>query len=330
VSRAVLTAAVNMASVLTPLQITALSGLLQNQGITDAALTAAINSYVATPVIAPLISTVAVGSTGNILPTGTLTQLKRLAANACPALSDSIPTANASSYPAEFITTLLNNTADKYLGNGDVSKFAQALSVATSYCGLTNQVINSAVNSQTYLGNTFTNTNNMMSGGITAVNPCTAIWAGDLAKLGGLINLRNLDELGSPVALIKQLALIGGVTPQLALTFESAGVSKEAVVNLTSPNLTVTDADQRAMYIAMTRVTGDSLAQVLTILGVTTANITTMADLLNPVKIFPNSFQTLAVTGVNKISQNIYINATGTVNPQLEQALPQVVRTALV
>jgi hypothetical protein len=102
------------------------------------------------------------------------------------------------------------------------------------------------------------------------------------------------------------------------------------VVNLTSPNLTVTDADQRAMYIAMTRVTGDALTQVLTILGVTTANITTMADLLNPVKIFPNSFQTLAVTGVNKISQNIYINATGTVNPQLEQALPQVVRTALV
>lgn len=319
-----------MASVLTPLQITALSGLLQNQGITDAALTTAITAYTAAPVIAPLITTVTVGSTGNILSTGTLTQLKQLAANNCPALSDSIPSANASSYPAEFITTLLNNTADKYLGNGDVSKFAQALSTATGYCGLTNQVINSAVNSQTYLGNTFTNTDNMISGGITAVNPCTAIWAGDLANLGGLINLRNLDELGSPAALVKQLALIGGITPQLALTFESAGVSKEAVVNLTSPQLTVTDADQRAIYTAMTRVTGDSLAQVLTILGVTTANITTMADLLNPVKIFPNSFQTLAVTGTNKISQNIYLNSTGTVNPQLEQALPQVVRTALV
>lgn len=328
--RAVPTAVINMASVLTPLQITALSGLLQNQGITDAALTTAINSYVATPVIAPLITTVTVGATGNILTTGTLTQLKRLAANTCPALSDSIPTANASSYPAEFITTLLNTTADKYLGNGDVSKFAQALSVATSYCGLTNQVINSAVNSQTYLGNTFTNTDNMMSGGITAVNPCTAIWASDLVALGGLINLRNLDELGSPVALVKQLALIGGVTPQLALAFESAGVSKEAVVNLTSPELTVTDADQRAMYMAMTKITGSTLTQILTILGVTTANITTMADLLNPVKIFPNSFQTLAVTGVNKTSQNIYLNSTGSVNPQLAQALPQVVRTAIV
>jgi hypothetical protein len=319
-----------MASVLTPLQITALSGLLQNQGITDAALTTAVNSYVAAPLIAPLISTVAVGATGNILPTGTLTQLKQLAANACPALSDSIPQANAASYPTEFITTLLNTTADKYLGNGDVSKFAQALSVATSYCGLTNQVINSAVNSQTYLGNTFTNTDNMISGGITAVNPCTAVWAGDLAKLGGLINLRNLDQLGSPVALVKQLALIGGITPQLALTLDSAGVSKEAVVNLASPDLTVTDADQRAMYIAMTQITGSALTQILTLLGVTTANIATMADLLNPVKIFPNSFQTLAVTGVNKTSQNIYLNSTGSINPQLEQVLPQVARTAIV
>jgi hypothetical protein len=312
------------------LQITALSGLLQNQGITDAALTTAVNSYVAAPLIAPLISTVAVGATGNILSTGTLTQLKQLAANACPALSDSIPQANASSYPAEFITTLLNTTADKYLGNGDVSKFAQALSVATSYCGLTNQVINSAVNSQTYLGNTFTNTNNMMSGGITAVNPCTAVWAGDLANLGGLINLQNLDQLGSPVALVKQLALIGGITPQLALTLDSAGVSKEAVVNLASPDLTVTDADQRAMYVAMTQITGSALAQILTLLGVTTANIATMADLLNPVKIFPNSFQTLAVTGVNKTSQNIYLNSTGSVNPRKEQALPKVESTAIV
>lgn len=318
-----------MASVLTPLQITALSGLLQNQGINDATLSAAVTTYTSSNVIAPLITTLTVGSTGNILAANTVSTLKTLAANTCPALSDSIPSANASSYPTELLTTVLTNTANKYLGNGDVSKFSQALSIATGYCTLTNQVINSAVNSQTYLGNTFTNTNNMISGGITAVNPCTALWSTDLANLGGLINLNNLDELGSPVALIKQLGSIGGVTPQIALTFESYGVSKEAIVNLTSPDLKVTDADQRAMYTAMTYITGSVLAQVLSVLGVTTANINTMADLLNPYKLFPNSFRTLAVTGINKISQNIYIDSAGTINPALEQALPNVVRNSL-
>lgn len=318
-----------MSSVLTPLQITAVSGLLQNQGIADTTLTAAVNTYTSSNVIAPLITTITVGSTGNILSANTVVSIKRLAANSCPALGDSVPQADAGNYPAELLTTILTTTADKYLGNGDVSKFSQALSVATGYCSVTNQVINSAVNSQTYLGNTFTNTNNMISGGITAVNPCTALWGEDLAKLGGLINLANLDELGSPVGLVKQLAALGGITPQIALTFESYGVSKEAVVNLTSPELKVTDADQRAMYTAMTYITGTALAQVLSIFGVTTSSINTMADLLNPVKIFPNSFQTLAVTGNNKTSENIYINSTGTVNPKLEQVLPQVVRTAL-
>lgn len=319
-----------MSSVLTPLQLTALAGLLQNQGISDTTLANAISTYTSSNVIAPLITTITVGSTGNILTANTLVTLTKLAANNCPALSDSIPSANDGSYPNELLTTLLTNTASVELGSGDVSKFSQALSVATSYCYMTNQVINSAVNSQTYLGNTFTNTNNMISGGITAVNPCTALWASDLSKLGGLFNLKNLDELGSPLALVKQLAALGGITPQLALTFETYGVTKETVVSLTMSSLTVTDADQRAMYNAMTNITGNALTQILTIFGVTTPNINTMADLLNPYKLFPDSFQTLAVTGTDKVSQNIYLNATGTINPTLEQALPQVARTALV
>ena len=46
------------------------------------------------------------------------------------------------------------------------------------------------------------------------------------------------------------------------------------------------EAQQKAMYNAMTQITGDALTQILQILGVTTTGITTMADLLNPVKIF--------------------------------------------
>ena len=317
-------------SVLTPLQLTATAGLLQNQGLSDVNLSSAVTTYINSSLIAPLANTVAVGSTGNILSSNTISQVITLAANTCPALSDSIPVANAGSYPTEFMTTLLTNTADKYLGNGDLSKFAQAVSVAEGYSGITNQIINSALNSQTYLANTFTTTNDMISGDITSVNLCTTQWASDLKNLGGLINLSQLDELGTPLALVKQLASLGGIIPELSTAFTTYGVPDSVVVNLTSPTLTAKTADQKAMYTAMTHITGDALAQILQILGVTTANINTMADLLNPYKIFPNSFQTLTVTGTDNVSQNIYINSSGTVNGTLAQVLPPIALTQMV
>jgi hypothetical protein len=78
------------------------------------------------------------------------------------------------------------------------------------------------------------------------------------------------------------------------------------------------------MYTAMTKITGTSLTEILQILGVTTANINTMADLLNPYKIFPTSFQTLTFTGINGVKQNIYITPTGTVNSTAQQYLPTI------
>ena len=134
-----------------------------------------------------------------------------------------------------------------------------------------------------------------------------------------LINLKNLNNLGSPLALVQQIYSITGTIPVVSLAFTAAGVPQSVVLNLTNPAVTVTDSAQALMYHAMTQITGDTLTQVLTLLGVTTANINTMADLLNPYKIFPNSFQSLTVTGVNGVSQNIYLDSAGTVNSTIQQ-----------
>ena len=307
-------------SLLTPLQITATANLLQNQGLgVNAAFTTAVNSYSALPFIGPLISTIAASST---LTAGNKAALYTLGSSSCPALGDSVPTAGLTNFPSVLMGNLLTTTAATYMGNGDLTKFVQGFSSIQGYSGLTNIFVNSAVNSQNYLGNTFTNTNNMISGDITSVNLCTAVWAGDLTNLGVLINLNNLDELGTPLALVKQLASVGGIVPAIALSFSALGVSLDTVINLNDPTVTASDADQKAMYTAMTQISGDLLAQVLRLLGVRTANINTMADLLNPYKIFPNSFQSLTVTNKNGVSEKIYTNASGTVNSNLAQTLP--------
>jgi hypothetical protein len=52
-----------------------------------------------------------------------------------------------------------------------------------------------------------------------------------------------------------------------------------------------------------------------------------MADLLNPVKMFPTSFQSLTVTTKNGI-RGVYTNSSGSVNTTLIQSLPAYVITS--
>ena len=321
-----------MASVLTPFQITATANLLYNQGLSvNAVFVSNIETYENLPYVSALKQAITTSISAN-LSANSLSQLYTLGTNTCPALSDSIPSTSTTQPANTLFTTLLLQTANSYISSSagkDVTVFCQGFSALSGYNGVTNNFINSAVNSQTYLGGIFPGNNSLVSGGITDVNTCTALWGSDLQALGGLINLSNLAELGTPLALIKQLASIGGITPDLSIAFANAGVSQATVLKFISPNPTATDVDQKAMYNAMTQITGTLLTQVLTLLGVTTPNINTMADLLNPYKIFPNSFQSLTVTGVNGVTQNIYIDAAGTVNATVKQFLPKVALNTL-
>jgi hypothetical protein len=321
-----------MASVLTPFQITATANLLYNQGIsTNAIFLTNIATYENLPYVSALREAITTSTTAN-LAANSLSQLYTLGTNTCPALSDSIPSSSTVQPTKELFTTLLAEIANSYISSStgkDVSVFCQGFSALAGYNGVTNNFINSAVNSQTYLGGIFPGNNSLVSGGITDVNVCTELWGSDLRALGGLINLSNLAELGTPLALIKQIAAIGGITPELSIAFANEGVSQDTVVKFISAKATATDSEQKAMYNAMTQITGTVLTQVLTLLGVTTPNINTMADLLNPYKIFPNSFQSLTVTGVNGVTQNIYIDSAGTVNATVKQFLPRVALNTL-
>jgi len=313
-------------SILTALQLDAAAGLLQNEGIgINANLTTAISSYATTPLIAPFLSTLA--SSGNLLSSNTISTLKTLAANSCPALSDSVPTAY-SSLGTQMIPVIEAEAARDICGS-NTSKLVQAVNQADAYATQTTVFVNSAKNSQTYLGNTFTTMNNMITGSVTTINLATTAFGQDLANLGQLINLNNLSNLGSPLALIQQIYSITGTIPVVSIYFVAAGIPTNVVLNLTDPAVTVTDAVQSLMYQAMTQITGNNLKQILQVLGVTTVGIETMADLLNPVRLFPNSFQSLTVP-TKWGERAIYLNSSGSVNTTLKTELPPYVMSSLV
>ncbi len=300
------------ASVLTPLQLIAGASLLQNQGlIVSPALTASITAYNNTPLIQAFLAAKTLDSS-----------LATLAANSVPAFSNSLPAAYASL--GTQMTTVITAQATLDAGSGDISKFVQAFNISTGYGQLTNQFINSAVNSQTYLGNTFSSTNDSITGDITTINLATPAFGQDLENLGKLINLSQLELLGSPLALIQTIIKTTGNLPVLSTLLLSEGVPQEIVFNITNPTLSVTDSIQRLMYQAMTKIVNSDLAQVLKVLKITTANIFTMADLLNPVKLFPTSFSSLTVT-TPVGSRAIYLNTSGSVNTNLETELPEFV-----
>lgn len=301
---------------LTPLQLIAGAGLLQNQGLgVSAELTAAITAYTNTPLMQAFLPAAALDAS-----------LKILAANSVPAFSNSVPAAYSSLGTQMAQVILTQAIVDS--GSGDISKFVQAFNVASSYGTITNQFINSAVNSQTYLANTFTSTNDMITGDITTINLATPTFGQDLVNLGRLIDLSNLDVLGNPLALIQSIVSNTGAIPVLNLLLLAEGVPEEIVLNLTDPTLSVTDSIQKLIYQAMLKIDGTNLTQITQVLGVTTAGIDTMADLLNPVRLFPQSFQSLTVITANGV-RAIYTTASGSVNTNLLAELPAYVQTTV-
>lgn len=335
----------NYPSTLSPLQLTTTACVLQNKGLrVSPVITNAVSSYESNSLISTWITmqTQANAGTGGI-STANKNALANIASTTCPALGDSIPQyylglgtfANVT-YPYPGLSGIVKTKANLYLGsptgastNWDLSRAAQILAACVAYEQLANQFIISACNSDTYLCDTFSNTDNMTTGEITSVNLATNAFGQDLTNLGRLWDLSDLGNLGSPLALVRQIINVVGDIPVIALTFIGAGVSADVVANLNDVNSSVSDSDQKAMYLAMTQITGDALTQILQLLGVTTVGITTMADLLNPVKLFPNSFQSLTVVTKNG-QRAIYTNPQGSVNTNLVQELPPYILSSTV
>jgi len=297
--------------------------------------TTAVGSYTGTTLISSYFSAVsaAYSNTAANISSNTLSNMVTFCSGTVPALADNTPTAYSGlgTNALSGFTGIVSSQGSSYLGNGNVTVFAQVFSAAQGYVTTTNDYINTSVNSQTYLGSTFTTMNSLITGNLSDATLATGTFGADLAKLGQLIDLNNLGNLGSPAALFRQLVTLTNITPGIRAALIQAGLDEASIDNLTDPSINVDTNVQRLAYIGMQNIIGTDLEQVVAVFGVTTANITTMADLLNPVKIFPNSFPSLTVRTYNQdatsVLRAIYDNNQGVVNSKLLTYLPQYVLT---
>lgn len=275
-----------------------------------------ISAYVSLPIVSRFAALVATGYVPLNIVSGTF-----------PALTNSIPTAFQSNLGTATLTSTTSAEVNNLLGNGDIGKFAQVLSAAQAYVNQTNRLIKTTLNANSP-NNTvsFTTQDNLSTGGLSGVSQAFAALGADLAQLGFLIDMNDLNNLGSPAALLRQIGFVASTTPALNTALLKAGLPQDLID--TTDTAEYTDQQQLLIYQAMTQVTGEALAQILRLLRVTTPGIATMADLLNPIKILPRSYNTLTAPTANGL-RGIYINEAGAVNTRLETELPVSVLTPL-
>jgi hypothetical protein len=317
---------------LSPLQLTAGAGFVQNQGIAlNSAFIGNVTAYESVPLISSLLTAISLAPTAGI-SNGTIQSMRSLGASNCPALGDSIPTAfsNVAPWPTTgnaVFSIAIETVGNTWLGSGDVGKFSQAFSITQGYAGSANLFIRSAVQANDYLGPTFTTPTGLITADVSRVNLAFPPFGNDLTDLGNAINLADIEQFGEPAALLRQLVNVGkGVLPCVQSAMTMMGLSTTDVNNMVDNNRQslfnpngLTDNQfnklQTRAYAAMTFVEGACLDQVLSVLDVTTPNIDNMADLLDPKKIFPTSWPSLTM-----MNDLIYLN-NGAVNPALEPIL---------
>ena len=310
----------------------ATDGLLQNQGLVISGnLTVAINAYASTTAVSDylgILSSAAanVGTANDQITSSTFSSLQSLAANTLPAITDAVPASYANTLPignsATGFSGLVTTQANLILGNGDLGKFAQVYGQCQGYIVQNNPIINSVKNSAV-LDTTFTSMNSITTGGISDINRNLPTFGADLAKLGTAWALNKLPLFGYPWVLLYQMSQAGGIMPELTQQLINAGVAIDDLSSIQRGSEVAGSVDL-LIYQVMTQVTGDLLDQVKLLLSVTTENLSTMADLLNPVKSLPNSYlglTNLTPTGTDvsptaTVLSNVYVSAN-TINSNL-------------
>jgi len=321
-----------MPSIVTPLQLTAAASLLANTGFKGfpTALKTAIDAFNTTTVIANFIAAVNFYKAQSFATPSTLTSLLSIGSTTCPALGNSIPAGETylnSEYLVNYLGTIDGSTIDPsgfsnlieqtcaaFLGDGDYGRFSQGFMGVQGYIASVNNFINSAVNANQYLGPTFSGMSSLTTANIASINTDLETFGIDLAKQGNLWDPGNLDLYGTPAGLIQQLSTLAGIRNQAVPALQSAlisvGLTTDSIRDLVNDNrvgfnnpngLTPNEFDklQKSAYDALTLVSGDNLAQILDILDVTTPNITSLEQLLDPTKTFPLSYLTMQTPSPN-------------------------------
>ena len=176
----------------------------------------------------------------------------------------------------------------------DYKEFVTSFSMAQSYISYSNSAINTVAQSLGFLKGTYSNMDDLISGDISGVSLSTKVFGQDLIASGKVIDTKTVASFGLPSNLLLTLNKNTAITQSVSIALIASGLTPSEVNQITAGAPATIEQEQK-IYAAFLIIIGVDLADVLIPLNCKTQGLTTLADLLNPIKLFPNSYQTLTV-----------------------------------
>ena len=173
--------------------------------------------------------------------------------------------------------------------------FTQCFAQSYSFIEYTNVGINALKSAPSFLKGTYSNMNDLITADVTGVSLATNTFGQDLIALGKAINLQRIDSFGLPSVLLGTLKQYNAISQSISLSLIAAGLQSTEVDKILSGAITPSIAQEQKIYGAFLIIQGVDLENALIPLNCKTRGLTTLADLLDPVKLFPNSYLTLTV-----------------------------------
>lgn len=310
-----------------PLGVNSLSGLLQNTGIginSTAASYMGASTSISTYTYGTIISNTVLNNLTNAIRQGwvrynagdmslsTYTNLLAIGSTTIPALGNSPPSTYSGSQSYNFAYTGQNasygyyrlfslQAYNEYNYNSTLPSYIDFLGSfqqAGSFINQSNQAIMTLQNSSEFLAGTYSNMNDLTTADVAGVSLATTDFGQDLINLGKALDLKTISTFGLPSNLLATIKNVNGLTASLRIALLASGMSVSDVDRATSNN-NVTANQQQMIYGAFLIILGIDLTEILVSLNCKTLGLNTLADLLNPSKMFPNSYLTLTVPVYN-------------------------------
>ena len=180
------------------------------------------------------------------------------------------------------------------------NEFCASFMNANGFITYSNQTINSMNASKTFLQGVYSNMDDLISADISGVTLSCYHFGTDCINLGKIINLADIETFGLPSNLLRNLGKNNAVTQDLSLALIASGLSSTDVALITNGTAQNVSAKQeQQIYGAFLIITGENLLHVLAPMQCNTLGFNTLADVLNPIYLFPNSYASLTVPVYN-------------------------------
>lgn len=238
----------------------------------------------------------------------TYNNLINIGSDSVPALGASVPTTYTRPYTGAltkfgFFRLFAKQSYEEFnLNNGSYKDFIQTFSRCYAASQHLSSTINACNSASNYLAGSYSTMNDLITGDISGVSLAMTTWGTDLITSGKVIDLANIDKFGNPDILLRTIYNYRGMTSSLNLALLSSGIQTSDLLAICSGTPATTE-QQRLLYSAFKLIVGRDLEDILVVLNCQVQGLFTLADLLDPKKLFPNSYQTLTYPVYNAPGQ---------------------------